>query len=60
MGVRNSLGNAGVGLFLDIVYIPFYFTKTEWSARGDKRAGWDDDARSWAGTEPQPSTREGF
>ena len=60
MGERNSLGNAGVGLFLDMMCIPFYFTTTEWSARGDKRDGWDDDARSWVRTEPRPSTGEAF
>jgi hypothetical protein len=60
LGERNSLGNAGVGLFLDMVCIPFYFTTTEWSARGDKRDGWDGDARSRARTEPWPSTGEGF
>ena len=60
MGERDSLGNAGVGLFLDMVCIPFYFTTTEWSARDDKRDGWDDDARSWARTKPRPPTGEGF
>jgi hypothetical protein len=60
LGERNSLGNAGVGLFLDMVCVPFYFTTTEFGARDEKRYEWDDDVRSWTGAEPRPSTGEGF
>jgi hypothetical protein len=60
VGERNALGNAGVGLFLDMVCIPFYFATTGLSAKGNKRDEWDGDARSWARTEPRPSTGEGF